>query len=88
METAVLTARVIWQDGKYLAMIEGLGLEAEGGTVEEAQDQIIQVMRSWIEIQDGKSSLEETLALAGYPGVREDTELQLEFVEQEHFGPN
>ena len=39
-------------------------------------------MRSWIEIQDARSLLEEALALAGIPGVEEGTELQLEFQEQ------
>ncbi len=81
METAVLTARVTWQDGKFVAAIEGLDLEAAGETVEEAQNELILVMRNWIEVQDGRSLLEETLAHAGFPGVKEDTELQLEFVE-------
>ena len=81
METTVLTARVAWQDGRYVAVIEGLDLEAAGETVEDAQNELIQLMRNWIEIQDGKSLLEETLALAGFPGVQEDTELQLEFVD-------
>ncbi len=79
MEPTVLIARVTWQDGRYLASLEKLGLEAEGETVEAAQDQLINVMRNWIEIHDGKSSLEEALAQAGFPGVEEDTELQLEF---------
>ena len=81
METTVLTARVAWQDGRYVAAIEGLDLEAAGETVEDAQNELILLMRNWIEIQDGKSLLEETLALAGFPGVQEDTELQLEFVD-------
>jgi hypothetical protein len=79
VEPTVLTAKVTWQDGRYLASLEELGLEGEGETVEAAQDQLINVMRNWIEIQDGKSSLEEALAQAGFPGVEEDTELQLEF---------
>ena len=79
MEPTVLIARVTWQDGRYLASLEVLGLEGEGETVEAAQHQLINVVRNWIEIQDGKSSLEEVLAQAGFPGVEEDTELQLEF---------
>ena len=79
MEPTVLIARVTWQDGRYLASLQELGLEAEGETVEAAQDQLINVMRNWIEIHDGKSSLEEVLEQAGFPGVEEDTELQLEF---------
>ena len=82
MERAVLTARVDWEDGVYLASIESLGLSAEGETVEAAQDELINVMRNWIEVQDARSLLEEALALAGIPGVEEGTELQLEFLEQ------
>ena len=80
-EPTVLTARVQWDDGRYVATVDGLTLKAEGETVDEAQDELINLMRNWIEIQDGKSALEETLAEAGFPGVEEDTELQLEFVE-------
>ena len=82
MEPTVLTARVVWQDGRYLAALEALGLEGEGETVEAAQTELINQMRNWIEIQDARSLLEETLAQAGFPGVEEDTELQLEFVEE------
>lgn len=82
MERAILTAKVEWQDGIYLASIESLGLSAEGETVEAAQNELISLVRNWIEIQDARSLLEDTLAQAGLPGVEEETELQLEFVEQ------
>ncbi len=82
MERAVLTAKVEWQDGIYLASIESLGLSAEGETVEAAQNELISLVRNWIEVQDARSLLEDTLAQAGFPGVEEGTELQLEFVEQ------
>ena len=81
MTATILTARVQWDDGRYVARLEALELEAAGPTAAQAQDGLINLMRSWIEIQDGKSALEETLAQAGFPGVEEDTELQLEFVE-------
>lgn len=81
MPPTVLNARVHWDDGRYVATIDGLALEATGETVGEAQDELINLVRNWIEVQDGKSALEETLAQAGFPGVAEDTELQLEFVE-------
>ncbi len=77
-----MTARVDWEDGVYFASIESLGLSAEGETLEAAQDELINVMRNWIEVQDARSLLEESLALAGIPGVEEGTELQLEFLEQ------
>jgi hypothetical protein len=38
-------------------------------------------MRAWIETHDGTDSLSKAMDNAGYPGVDEDTELQLEFVE-------
>lgn len=81
MAATVLTARVEWAEGRYVARVEGLELEAEGDTPGQAQDGLISLMRSWIEVQDGKSALEDTLAEAGFAGVEEDTELQLEFVE-------
>ena len=81
LEPTVLTAQVQQSDGRYIASIDALELAAEGETAAQAQDNLINLMRSWIEIQDGKSALEETLAQAGFPGVQEDTELQLQFVE-------
>jgi hypothetical protein len=56
-------------------------LEGVGESVEAAQNQLIQTMRSWIEENDGTDTLEELLADAGFPGVAEETELQLEFVD-------
>ncbi len=81
METLVLTSQVVWEDDKYVARIAGLNLEGVGNSVEQAQDDLIQQMRAWIEAQDGTSALEDSLAEAGYPGVEETTEVQLEFVE-------
>lgn len=81
LEPTVLTAQVQQSEGRYIARLDALELEAEGDTVAQAQDNLISLMRSWIEVQDGKSALEETLAQAGFPGVEEDTELQLQFVE-------
>jgi hypothetical protein len=84
LEQLALTARVACvQDDKdsvwYVARVDGLPLEGEGDSVESAQEDLVQVMRGWIEAQDGTESLETTLAQAGFPGVDEDTELQLEF---------
>ena len=81
VETAVLTALVVWEEDKYVARVNQLPLEGEGETVAEAQDDLINAMRSWIEYQDGTSGLEAALAEAGFPGADEDTEVQLEFVE-------
>jgi len=81
MESVMLTARVIWDSDHFLAKVDQLPLEGVGGSVEEAQDQLIQTMRSWIEENDGTDTLEQLLADAGFPGVAEETELQLEFVD-------
>ena len=64
-----------------IATVDSLPLEGVGDSVKQAQDELIQAMRAWIEAKDGTDSLEQTLADAGFPGVEEDTELHLEFVE-------
>ena len=81
MESVMLTARVTWASDRFVAKVDQLQLESEGKSVEEAQDQLIQIMRSWIEENDGTDTLEQLLADAGFPDVAEDTELQLEFVD-------
>ena len=81
MESVMLKARVTWERDRFVAKVDQLQLESEGESVEEAQDQLIQIMRSWIEENDGTNTLEQLLADAGFPDVAEDTELQLEFVD-------
>jgi hypothetical protein len=81
LEQLVLTARVVWEEGKYIARVEGLPLEGAGDSAEQAQDELINNFRAWVELQESSSRLEESLAQAGFPGVDENTELQLEFVE-------
>ena len=83
MEQVVLTARVAREDDGFVARLEQLSLEGVGESVRDAQDDLIQAMRSWIETQDGLDNLEQALAEAGFPGVEEDTELQLEFLQVE-----
>ena len=81
VDLLVLTARVVWQADRHIATVDSLPLEGVGDSVKQAQDQLINVMRAWIEAHDGTDSLEQALADAGFPGVEEETELQLEFVE-------
>ena len=81
METVVLTAKIEEVDDRYLARIDDLDLEGIGDSLEAAQDELIQVVRAWIESHDGTGTLSDVLADAGYPGVDEETELQLEFAE-------
>ena len=81
MGTVVLKANVNQIEDRYVARIDDLGLEADGESLEEAQDELIQVTRAWIESHDGTDTLSEVLADAGHPGVDEETELHLEFGE-------
>ena len=81
MGTVVLKANVNQIEDRYVARIDDLDLEADGGSLEEAQDELIQATRAWIESHDGTDTLSEVLADAGHPGVDEETELHLEFGE-------
>ena len=81
MGTVVLKADVNQIEDRYVARIDDLDLEADGESLEEAQDELIQVTRAWIESHDGTDTLSEVLADAGHPGVDEETELHLEFGE-------
>ena len=81
MGTVVLKASVNQIEDRYVARIDDLDLEADGESLEEAQDELIQVTRAWIESHDGTDTLSEVLADAGHPGVDEETELHLEFGE-------
>ncbi len=71
MESVMLTARVIWDSDHFIAKVDQLPFEGVGESVEEAQDQLIQMMRSWIEENDGTDTLEQLLADAGFTGVAE-----------------
>jgi len=81
MGTVVISAKIVMIEDKYVAKIDELELEGEGATLEAAQDELIQVMRAWIESHDGTDTLSDVLADAGYPDVDEETEVQLEFGE-------
>ena len=81
METVFLTAKVEEIENNYVARVDDLELEAIGESLEIAQDELIQVVRGWIESHDGTDTLSDALADAGYRGVDEETELQLVFIE-------
>lgn len=81
MDQVLLTAHVAPKDGGFVARLEPLALEGSGNSVQAAQDELILVLRSWIETQEGQDNLEQALAQAGFPGVEEETEVQLEFTE-------
>ena len=81
MESVLLTAQINTEDDRYVVRLDDLGLVSEGETLEAAQEELIQIVRAWIESHDGTDTLSSVLADAGYPGVDEETELQLEFAE-------
>ena len=81
MDTVLLTARVSWDEGCYLAKVDQLPLEGSGDSVDAAKEELIEVVRTWIQDHDGTDGLSQIMADAGFPGVEEDTEVQLEFVD-------
>jgi len=81
METVLLTAQINTENDRYVVRLDDLGLVSEGETLEAAQEELIQIVRAWIESHDGTDTLSSVLADAGYPGVDDETELQLEFAE-------
>ena len=81
MESVILTARVSLEDGRYVAKVDQLPLEGTGDSVEQAQDELIQTLRGWIEFNDTTDSLEREMEAIGFPGVAPETEVQLEFLE-------
>lgn len=76
-----MTARVAAENGGFIARLEQLSLEGSGDSLQAAQDELILALRAWIETQEGQDNLEQALAQAGFPGVEEETEVQLEFVD-------
>ena len=81
MDQVLLTARVAPENGGFVARVEQLPLEGSGDSVRAAQDELILVLRAWIETHEGQDKLEQALAEAGFPGVEEETEVQLEFID-------
>ena len=81
MECIVLTARVGQEDTRYVARIEGIDVQGEGDSPDIAREELIQAMLTWISLRDCTESMSDALANAGFPGIDDDTELQLEFTE-------
>ena len=81
MERLILTARVEWEDSKFVAHIEGIDVRGEGESPDSAREELIQVMLSWISSQDCAESMSGALTAAGFPEIDDDTELQLEFAD-------
>ena len=79
MEQLVLTAQIVRADEGYVAWLPGLELAGSGASIQQAQDQLVDNLRDWIEGHEVSETLEQALHDAGFAGVDENTELQLEF---------
>jgi len=80
VERLVLTARVDHEDGRFVACVDGLDVQAEGESGDVAREELIQAMITWISAMDCTDSMAVALSEAGFPEINEETELHLEFV--------
>ncbi len=76
-----LSARVVQVEDGYLAAIDNLSIIGRGATAKDTQDDLVEKFMAWVQTYDGQGTLEKMLSEAGYAGVEEDTELELQFVE-------
>lgn len=74
-----MTAEIVREDEEYVARLAGLELVGSGESIQQAQDDLVDSLRDWIEEHEVSETLEQALCEAGYAGVDENTELQLEF---------
>ena len=81
MERVTLTARVQLDDARYVARIEGIGVQGEGDSPDVARDELVQAMLNWISLKDCTDTMANALTEAGFPEVNDDTELELEFAD-------
>ena len=81
MDGCILEARVFAHEDGFLATVESLSMEVKGDSLEAAQDNLISRFRAWIEAREEAEDLAESLAKIGIAGVRDDTELELHFVQ-------
>jgi hypothetical protein len=79
LEQLVLTAQVVQEDELYVATLPELELVGSGESIQQAQDELVENLRDWIEAHEVSETLEQALGDAGFAGVDGDTELQLEF---------
>ena len=81
LEAIVLRAETRFEDGVYLSALIDLGLESQSESLIGSQEELVHVVRSWIESQDTAGTLEAVLFQLGFSDVGEETEIQLEFDE-------
>lgn len=91
MDRLTLTARIIREDSRFIATVEGINVRGVGESPEAARDELVQAMLSWISTRDCAESMAGALADAGFPEVDDETELELEFAdfsEEEYTEPS
>ena len=81
MKKLTLPARIAQDEDAYLATVDNLELVGRGATVKDAQDDLVENFLSWLQTCDGQGSLAAALSEAGYAGVSEHTEWELQFLE-------
>jgi hypothetical protein len=81
LDVVVLTAETKFEDGIYLTTLNDLGLESSSESLGGSQEELVHILRSWIELQDTAGTLEEMLFRVGFSDVGEGTEIQLAFNE-------
>ncbi len=76
--TVQLTARVVPDGNRFVAVVDSLGLEGRGATADAAQQSLVQTLRGWLERQDTSGKLGAAL---GVDELDEETEIVLQFVD-------
>ena len=75
--TVQLTAQVYPDGNRFVAAVDGLELQGNGSTPDDAKDSLVQTMRSWLERLDTTGKLGDVL---GIEDLSEDAEVVLQFL--------
>lgn len=79
MQKLTVKAKVEEKENGFVANVENLTPKGKGTTSKEAQDDLVDKFVAWVQSCEGQGTLETVLSEAGYVGVSESTELELEF---------
>ena len=79
MQKLPVKAKVEEKENGFVATVENLTPKGKGTTSKEAQDDLVDKFVAWVQSCEGQGTLETVLSEAGYVGVSESTELELEF---------
>lgn len=74
-----LTARVLAEGNRFVAVIDRLGLEGRGVTTDDARQSLVQTVRGWLERQDTSGKLGVAL---GIDELDDETEIVLLFADE------